>query len=273
MDKIEALAIIGVSENSSNEEITAKFNELYNDYHIRLTNAPTPNLKKLYQKNLQELNEAKKILIGDEIEKLQDLPSSTPLYQKSVVRENPKSSSEQITSKVQSNENQKAPSSVKVAFIFGFIAILSIALAVYFGVNMSETTKEMDKLSEMKQNYDGLSQKVKLYDAMFSNGKFKVKNNGNNSFKIGDVIVVYKNTKNELVKYFDNVNAEVKAGSIKELSKISGNDVEWDGSVISYYFDVEYTNNKGDKGSMVYSGIWSMEAAEGKPLILNFDNI
>lgn len=48
--RIEYLEILNLDESATINEIEARFNELYSDFQIRLTNAPTPNLKKLYQK-------------------------------------------------------------------------------------------------------------------------------------------------------------------------------------------------------------------------------
>jgi RNA-directed DNA polymerase len=45
----------------SREEIYKNWG-LYNDYQIRLTNAPTASLKRMYQKNLQELKAAVEVL-------------------------------------------------------------------------------------------------------------------------------------------------------------------------------------------------------------------
>ena len=55
LSKEESLEILSLAEGASVQEIENKYNELYSDFQIRLTNAPTPNLKKLYQKNHQDL--------------------------------------------------------------------------------------------------------------------------------------------------------------------------------------------------------------------------
>lgn len=82
MDRDEALSILGLEPSATVADAEAKYVELYNDLHLRLTNAPTPNLKKLYQRNLEELKEALRVVAGqDHGTRQQDLPSSTPVYQ------------------------------------------------------------------------------------------------------------------------------------------------------------------------------------------------
>src|SRR5438552_4181167 len=81
MTKEEALQLLALPDNPTDEDTKKKYNELYNEYQIRLTNAPTPNLKKLYQKNLQELNEALNfLLLGETSGILKELPSSAPVF-------------------------------------------------------------------------------------------------------------------------------------------------------------------------------------------------
>ena len=82
MTKEEAAQLLNVSVNASPAEIQSKFQELYNEYNIRLTNAPTPNLKRIYNSNLDELNTAFTLLSGKTAAAVSDLPASTPTYKK-----------------------------------------------------------------------------------------------------------------------------------------------------------------------------------------------
>jgi len=58
----EAAELLGVLPGAPKHEIRKKYQKIYNDYHIRLTNAPTPSLKRMYQKNLQDLKAAAELL-------------------------------------------------------------------------------------------------------------------------------------------------------------------------------------------------------------------
>jgi pSer/pThr/pTyr-binding forkhead associated (FHA) protein len=58
----EAAELLGVLPGAPKHEIRKKYQKIYNDYQIRLTNAPTPSLKRMYQKNLQDLKAAAELL-------------------------------------------------------------------------------------------------------------------------------------------------------------------------------------------------------------------
>src|SRR5688572_6885531 len=58
MNRAEAAAALGVDEGAPLGEIRKRYETLHNDYQIRLTNAPTPALKKTYQQKLQEILDA-----------------------------------------------------------------------------------------------------------------------------------------------------------------------------------------------------------------------
>lgn len=62
MDPAEAAEMLGVWPGSPPEEVRKRYQKMYNDFQIRLTNAPTPSLKKMYQKNLQDLRAAAEAL-------------------------------------------------------------------------------------------------------------------------------------------------------------------------------------------------------------------
>jgi hypothetical protein len=58
----EAAELMGVLPGAPAHEIRKKYQKIYNDFQIRLTNAPTPSLKRMYQKNLQDLKVAAELL-------------------------------------------------------------------------------------------------------------------------------------------------------------------------------------------------------------------
>ncbi len=62
MSAAEAAEILGVAPGAPAHEIRSRYQKIYNDFQIRLTNAPTPSLKRMYQKNLQDLKAAAEVL-------------------------------------------------------------------------------------------------------------------------------------------------------------------------------------------------------------------
>jgi len=83
MDRQEAAALLGVDPKAGAAEVRRRYQELYSDYQIRLTNAPTPALRTTYQKKLQQLEEASKLLLeGMEVDPHADLPSASPVLER-----------------------------------------------------------------------------------------------------------------------------------------------------------------------------------------------
>ena len=54
--------MLGVAPGAPAHEVRRQYQKIYNDHQIRLTNAPTASLKRMYQKNLQELKAAAEVL-------------------------------------------------------------------------------------------------------------------------------------------------------------------------------------------------------------------
>jgi hypothetical protein len=62
MEAAEAAEMLGLWPGSPPAEVRKRYQKMYNDFQIRLTNAPTPSLKKMYQKNIQDLRAAAEAL-------------------------------------------------------------------------------------------------------------------------------------------------------------------------------------------------------------------
>ena len=88
MTRDDAAQLLGLSLSARADEVRQRFQELYSDYQIRLTNAPTPSLKRTYQQNLRELEEASRLLLGGGADAQADLPAAEPSYG-AVVPESP----------------------------------------------------------------------------------------------------------------------------------------------------------------------------------------
>jgi len=62
MSPAEAAELIGLWPGSPPDEVRKRYQKLYNDFQIRLTNAPTPALKKMYQRNMQDIKIACEVI-------------------------------------------------------------------------------------------------------------------------------------------------------------------------------------------------------------------
>ena len=81
MTREDALELLQLSAGATRKQIQEQYTELFNDYQIRLEHAPTPALRKLYQRNLGELESAHRLLTADFSEAgVGDLPAAEPVY-------------------------------------------------------------------------------------------------------------------------------------------------------------------------------------------------
>ncbi len=58
----QAAELLGVLPGAPADEVRRRYAKIFNDYNVRLTNAPTPALKRLYQRHIQELKTACEVL-------------------------------------------------------------------------------------------------------------------------------------------------------------------------------------------------------------------
>lgn len=91
MTKQQALEKLELQEGASQAEITAQYNEFYNEFQLRITNAPTEHQRKIYQKKLEELEEAYQTLSGKTVD-ASELPNIKPVL---LTEDSPTSSYEQ----------------------------------------------------------------------------------------------------------------------------------------------------------------------------------
>ncbi len=258
MTKSEAQNILAVHEGESAEKVKQKYGEMQNDYQMRLTNAPTPNLKRLYQKNILELNSAFELLCPN-IDHLvaSELPSSEPNFDTKF--ESPKVTRENFDNppktKKRAKKKEEGKGNVWASIAVGLIILLlSISILGFIEYNnQTEIAKDQaDAIDKQALN-------LEKFNKNFINGKFKIKNNGKKPFTISWLIISYTDENNEIQKYAKSVNQIIKSGGTKEFSETKGGDVVWDGSVIFYVCKIKKSN-----GISYQSGIWSKDQKGGQ---------
>ena len=62
MSPAQAAELLGLSPDAPAAEVRRQYAKLHNDLHVRMTNTPSPSLRRMYQKNLQELKTAVEVL-------------------------------------------------------------------------------------------------------------------------------------------------------------------------------------------------------------------
>lgn len=77
-DRESALLALDLDAEAGDEKIRKRYQELYSEFQIRLTNAPTPELKTTYERRLNELRAAVEIL-SPQVAASIDLPALEPV--------------------------------------------------------------------------------------------------------------------------------------------------------------------------------------------------
>jgi hypothetical protein len=62
MTPVQAAEILGLAAGAPPADVRRQYQKLHNDLQVRMTNTPSPSLKRMYQKNLQELKQASELL-------------------------------------------------------------------------------------------------------------------------------------------------------------------------------------------------------------------
>ncbi|TNE80524.1 MAG: hypothetical protein EP332_07240 [Bacteroidetes bacterium] len=275
MNSSDAHIILGLNEGASPEEMEAKFQEVYSDYQIRLSNAPTPNLKKLYQKNLQELEEAYNLLSGG-VNTSSDLPSSKPQLEvkKTVAPPPPVQTQQHTTAAKTSMASKSAPAnthagSKKGVLYGGLIALVGIGVSVLFGLLYFQGQAEQDAVKEKmeaeQQKQAEKLERAELLERIFHEEKFKIKNAGRHSLKVLTIAATFMNDKDELEKAEFYSGEIIEAGKTYDAMIVKGSRTIYDGDVISYALSFEYDGTRYTTG-----GVYSQDAKDGM-LIIKMD--
>ena len=62
MTPAQAAELLGMAVGTPAADVRRQYQKLHNDLQVRMTNTPSPSLKRMYQKNLQELKAACEVL-------------------------------------------------------------------------------------------------------------------------------------------------------------------------------------------------------------------
>lgn len=280
MTKEESLELFDLPADASDEQIIEKFREMYSDYMLRLTNAPSPNLKKIYNQNIEKLEKAFKILCPDaEADSTQFLPTDKPMLDTVTpnVNINISNKIDTMPQQKKSDETKKKKSGISIPILLGLISFLFFAVGLSFFImylkGKDEITLFKDQIKIMESRISSLQQdSVSIYykcTPFLKNGKLKLVNKYSVTIYLQWVSVLYYdeslNKYNE-VRY--NSNLELKPNESKILEKYDSN-VEWDGKVI--YFNLRMTTDRMPDGTQqagYFGGLWHDVNSNGEFLIM-----
>jgi hypothetical protein len=256
MNREEAATLLNLNAEATATDVRSHFQELYSDYQVRLTNAPTAALKKAYQKNLEDLRQACEVLCpGFVFDSDGDLPSAQPVRPSPV----PPLSAGQVSSRTKATETQapkvESRGLPKSTLFVGVLAAVLAAAASLFAIkwmallNLRDalrgtTDVQLSALSRIPDDANDIRKSLGL----LQNGTFQVCNESSDVIKITLLGVTYRDREDKLKtfnkSFYDWEGWDVPRGSRKTFQfKKDGNTV-WDGSVLFYAVNLIHKGNE-----------------------------
>jgi hypothetical protein len=254
MNREDAAAILNVRPDATPSDVRSGFQELYSDYQVRLTNAPTPALKKAYQKNLEDLRKACEVLCpGFVFDSEGDLPSAQPVRTAStpVMHPGPPPVRTRGTGPVKS-ESAGLPRST---LIVGILAAVLAATASLFAIkwiallNLKDALKgttdaQFSALTKIPEETADIRKSLGL----LQNGSFQVCNESSDTIKITALGVTYRDREDRLKSFnssfYDWASWDIPRGSRKKFDFMRAGDTVWDGSVLFYAVNFTHKTNE-----------------------------
>lgn len=264
MTKAEAAELLNLSATAGTEEVRSRFQEMYSDYQIRLTNAPTPNLKKVYQKSLEDLRIACEVLHpGLGVESPRDLPSAQPVHGASAAaRPIPPGVDRRIVP-----PTPIPPGDNKRQTVWLILAAVCASAAAFFAIEWMQATDASAKLrtflsKDVNEQYALLKKDADFAPGLLvtlegiQNGKFQICNLSTGTVRVTSLTSNYRSTEGKFKTFnsttYDWYSWNINAGAKKALDFVRGNATIWDGSVIFYSLGINYRDQ-----DYIVSGSWS----------------
>jgi hypothetical protein len=276
MTKQEAADVLGVSSAAGLDEVRNRYQEMYSDYQIRLTNAPTHALKRTYQQNLEGMRAAVRVLFpGIEVSTLsENFPASEPTFVNEVASSNVSSpTSQKRPPAVQQTAHGEKPKNSSRGLITAIIACALLGAAAFFFLSLWMQSRDSlgdldrfigasptDQLSFLeKPQYKSVGQSLRQGLQMQRNGKLAICNDFPDSIKITWLSATYFGedgrfiTFNSMKYHWPTWTTKSGNGQKIPLTYQEQNSAAsiWDGAVVFYAFEVEHNGDQYD-----YSGIW-----------------
>jgi negative regulator of sigma E activity len=251
----EAQALLGFDGEASLSQVHQRYQTLYNEYQIRLTNAPTQSLRRTYQRALQDLREACELLAPGISARGEDLPASEPALQIEPTRFEPAQN--------ETSSSERAEPFPRSTILVGVIACILLAIATGVGLmwarERSARTAALVAATQHQQRVAQLESVVSRMDAMFSEERLRVRNRSRETARILAAAVVYYGSDATLrVAHSGSYGYptwELKPDDVAQIESGLGRGRDWDGRVLSYALLIEYPGAE----PFVKTGVWAMD--------------
>lgn len=273
MTRADAATLLGVAESATVSDVRRAYEALHNDFQIRLTNAPTPALKKTYQQKLQDLSVAGETLhpgfaagtIGG------DLPSAEPMIADVRTRRTSgmgtASDAEVSRSEARTRapgqaaaEQAGLPRSTVVAAVAA--VVLGVALSLV-GLRHWSASSRLETLAAerttLEEQLTVLKAQTAAVDRLLFADRLRVRNLSQNPVRISAAAFVYRDSAGEMKLAhsgnFDYPSWEIRPGGVSALDAEMARGRLWDGPVIYYALLVEYQGVE----PFLKAGVWAQD--------------
>jgi hypothetical protein len=261
MSKEEAAKLLEIAPDAAAASINQKYAQMYSEYMIRITNAPTPELKTAFEKKLEELGRAAAVLRGNSVPS--DLPSTHPRTEER----------KQTPGAGQRPEHTPQDVSMPRSTVFAWVVAIVLAglctlLALRWAAARGAEAAAMKKVAEVEGNVRALTARTTELERVVKNGRFQVCNASSGALTITSLVVGYFGAnKIQIVNsaYYGYPSWSLAPGARKTFEFVRGQTVVWDGAVAFYALEVSDGNDE-----YVLSGSWA--DVKGDCLKLSLDH-
>jgi hypothetical protein len=273
----EALELLFLEENVTEEQIKQKYKELYNEYQFSIANAQTSTLKKTYNEKLENLNIAFQQLCPDILpDDLigSNLPIDSPFISTLPIHRKPANNPDGIPTLP-----PKRPS-YKILLFSGLIFVIGIAIGVFSILSISQNKKEYNDTIEKADEYEKQTKALNVLienfkepsSKLIKNGTFRVVNLYEKPVYVMWVAGIYYDEKTNQLKSFNSGNnlgkgvkidpSNINSPSPKPIN-FESHDFYWRSRVVYYSMHVFLGENGGRE---MYAGFWG-EDVDGEKFI------
>lgn len=240
LTKAAAADVLGVPVTASRQDIERRYQEVFNEFSVRLTHAPTAALRETFQKNLREVQAAVDVLAPGLRSASDELPASTPVGGVEIKGRTPQPP---IEKKNQPVEDPSWPRSTLLAASVAVVAVAALSLFVMLWA------KERARVATASQ-------------AVLKPAFLEVCNRSAKPVRIEAVVSMFTDAEGKLRTIhsgsFDYPTWDLAPGERKRLSVLRGTRDDWDGTSAIYALMVAYAG----KEPFLVAGLMS-EARDG----------
>jgi hypothetical protein len=274
MTRAEAAELLGVHDTSTPDAILRRYEELHNDFQIRLTNAPTPTLKKTYQRSLQELDAAVDLLVPGRPPAVPDLPSAEPVGADPGFRPPPRVGPNRADGRPRAADPAAASAGLPRSTMLALaVAALFAAGAAYLVITRAQlltqdaaVRRELDRQSGQRARLEATYGSLPFADTI------RIRNASKESAKVTALSLTYLDEQGHLKTAhsgtFGYPTWEIRPGQSVRLDREVGRGQAWNGPVLFYAMLVEYPGAE----PFLKAGTWTADIdAIDKVLVLDLD--